>query len=68
MPVTPSCLWFADLESRKHAPLYQKKQEEELRAAIEKAQDCEIKAQDAELKQKEAKVDHPLVAVTLHMA
>ena len=68
MPVTPSCLWFADLESRKRAPLYQKKQEEELRAAIEKAQECEIKAQDAELKQKEAKVDHSLFAVTLHMA
>lgn len=46
----------ADLESRKRAPLYQKKQEEELKAAIEKAQDCEIRAQDAEIKQKETKV------------
>jgi hypothetical protein len=45
-----------DLESRKRAPLYQKKQEEELKAAIEKAQECELRAQDAELKCKEAKV------------
>lgn len=47
---------IADLESRKRAPLYQKKQEEELKAAIEKAQECEIRAVDAELKYKEAKV------------
>ena len=46
----------ADLESRKRAPLYQKKQEEELRAAVEKAQECEIRAQEAELRCKEAKV------------
>ena len=45
-----------DLESRKRAPLYQKKQEEELRAQTEKAQEAEIRAQDAELKFKEAKV------------
>ena len=44
-----------DLESRKRAPLYQKKQEEELRAQTEKAQEAEIRAQDAELKCKEAK-------------
>lgn len=68
MLVTPSCSGFADLESRKRAPLYQKKQEEELRAAIEKAQECEIRAQDAEMKQKEAKVDLPVFAVTPHMA
>ena len=47
---------IADLESRKRAPLYQKKQEEELKAAIEKAQECEIRAVDAEMKHKEAKV------------
>lgn len=47
---------IADLESRKRAPLYQKKQEEELKAAIEKAQECEIRAVDAEIKFKEAKV------------
>lgn len=47
---------IADLESRKRAPLYQKKQEEELKAATEKAQECEIRAVDAELKYKEAKV------------
>lgn len=46
---------IADLESRKRAPLYQKKQEEELKAATEKAQECEIRAVDAELKYKEAK-------------
>ena len=45
-----------DLESRKRAPLYQKKQEEELRAQTEKAQEAEIRAQEAELKFKEAKV------------
>lgn len=47
---------IADLESRKRAPLYQKKQEEELKAATEKAQECEIRAVDAEFKYKEAKV------------
>lgn len=47
---------IADLESRKRAPLYQKKQEEELKAAIEKAQECEIRAVDAEIRYKEAKV------------
>ena len=47
---------IADLESRKRAPLYQKKQEEELKAAIEKAQECEIRAVEAEIKYKEAKV------------
>ncbi len=47
---------IADLESRKRAPLYQKKQEEELKAAIEKAHECEIRAVDAEIKHKEAKV------------
>ncbi|KAA6426660.1 MAG: CENPE type kinesin [Trebouxia sp. A1-2] len=46
---------IADLESRKRAPLYQKKQEEELKAAIERAQECEIRAVDAEIKYKEAK-------------
>lgn len=46
---------ISDLESRKRAPLYQKKQEEELRAATEKAQEAELRAQDAELKHKEAK-------------
>lgn len=45
-----------DLETRKRAPLYQKKQEEELKAAVEKAQDAEIRAAEAELKCKEAKV------------
>ena len=47
---------IADLESRKRAPLYQKKQEEELRAVTEKAQEAEIRAQEAEVKFKEAKV------------
>lgn len=46
-----------DLESRKRAPLYQKKQEEELKAASEKAQEAEARAQEAEIKFKEAKVD-----------
>lgn len=45
-----------DLETRKRAPLYQKKQEEELRAATEKAQEAEGRAQEAEAKFKEAKV------------
>lgn len=50
---------ISDLESRKRAPLYQKKQEEELRAATEKAQEAEARAKDAELKSKEAKVGPP---------
>jgi len=57
------------LESRKRAPLYQKKQEEELKAAVDKAQECEIRAAEAELNYKEAKVgeerfgDHSCVSV-----
>jgi DNA repair exonuclease SbcCD ATPase subunit len=45
-----------DLESRKRAPLYQKKQEEELKAAVDKAVEAETRAQEAELKMKEVKV------------
>ena len=45
-----------DLESRKRAPLYQKKQEEELKAAQDKAAEAEIRAGEAELKYKEARV------------
>lgn len=45
-----------DLESRKRAPLYQKKQEEELRAALEGAKEAEIRAVAAELAAKEARV------------
>ena len=45
-----------DLESRKRAPLYQKKQEEELRAVTEKAQEAETRAHEAETRFKEAKV------------
>lgn len=45
-----------ELESRKRAPLYQKKQEEELRVANEKAAEAEVRAQDAELKAKDLKV------------
>lgn len=45
-----------DLESRKRAPLYQKKQEEELRVANEKAAEAEARAQEAESKAKELKV------------
>jgi hypothetical protein len=45
-----------DLESRKRAPLYQKKQEEELRAATEKATEADLRATEAELRTKEAKV------------
>lgn len=45
-----------DLESRKRAPLYQKKQEEELRVATEKAAEAEARAQEAEAKAKELKV------------
>ncbi|GIL95338.1 hypothetical protein Vretimale_1382 [Volvox reticuliferus] len=42
-----------ELESRKRAPLYQKKQEEELKAAVEKAKECEVRALEAELRSKE---------------
>ncbi|GLC41340.1 hypothetical protein PLESTM_001185400 [Pleodorina starrii] len=42
-----------ELETRKRAPLYQKKQEEELKAAVEKAQECEVRAIEAELRVKE---------------
>jgi hypothetical protein len=45
-----------DLETRKRAPLYQKKQEEEMRAASDKAAEAELRAQEAEIKYKEAKV------------
>ena len=45
-----------DLESRKRAPLYQKKQEEELKAATDKAAEAEVRAGEAELRCKEAKV------------
>lgn len=45
-----------DLETRKRAPLYQKKQEEELRAATEKAKEAEGRALEAEARAKEAKV------------
>ena len=44
-----------ELESRKRAPLYQKKQEEELRVANEKAAEAEVRAQEAELRAKELK-------------
>jgi hypothetical protein len=53
---TPPALHWQDLESRKRAPLYQKRQEDELRATVEKAQEAEIRAQDAELRAKEIKV------------
>ncbi|GIL68311.1 hypothetical protein Vafri_21594 [Volvox africanus] len=42
-----------ELESRKRAPLYQKKQEEELKAAVEKAKECEVRTLEAELRSKE---------------
>lgn len=45
-----------DLESRKRAPLYQKKQEEELKAAVDKAIEAETRAHEAELRAKEHKV------------
>jgi hypothetical protein len=48
-----------DLETRKRAPLYQKRQEEELKAAIEKAQEADARAAEAELKCKEARVRGP---------
>ena len=47
---------WQDLETRKRAPLYQKKQEEELRAAAEKAAEAELRVQEVELRCKEAKV------------
>ena len=50
-----------DLESRKRAPLYQKRQEDELKAATEKAQEAEIRAQEAEIRAKEMKVKEGLV-------
>lgn len=46
----------ADLEKRKRAPLYQKKQEEELKAAMDKATEAEARAAEAEARCKEAKV------------
>ncbi len=46
-----------ELESRKRAPLYQKKQEEELKAAVEKAQECEARAIEAELRAKELRAE-----------
>lgn len=49
-----------DLETRKRAPLYQKKQEEEMRAVAEKAAEADIRAQEAEIKFKEAKVSPSL--------
>jgi hypothetical protein len=45
----------ADLESRKRAPLYQKRQEEELAAAVAKAADAEARAAAAEGRAKDAK-------------
>ena len=51
-----------DLETRKRAPLYQKRQEEELRAALQKGQEAEGRAQEAEAKAKEAKVASLLVS------
>lgn len=45
-----------DLESRKRPPLYQKKQEEELKAAIDKAVEAETRAHEADLRAKEFKV------------
>ncbi|MBX9448666.1 MAG: hypothetical protein KL787_02625 [Taibaiella sp.] len=46
---------ISDLESRKRAPLYQKRQEDELRATVEKAGEAEARATEAELRAKEAK-------------
>jgi hypothetical protein len=45
-----------DLESRKRAPLYQKKQEAELQAALDKATEAEARASEAEIRMREAKV------------
>lgn len=49
----------ADLESRKRAPLYQKRQEEELAAAVEKAAEAEARATSAEGRAKDAKACCP---------
>ena len=49
----------ADLESRKRAPLYQKRQEEELAAAVEKAAEAEARAASAEGRAKDAKAGCP---------
>ena len=46
----------ADLESRKRAPLYQKRQEEELAAAVARAAEAEERAAAAEARAKDAKV------------
>lgn len=46
-----------DLQARKRAPLYQKKQEEELKAANEKAQEAEVRVQEMESRLKEAKAE-----------
>ncbi len=51
---SPLCL--QDLETRKRAPLYQKKQEEELKAACDKAIEAEVRAGEAEIAAREAKV------------
>lgn len=50
-----------ELESRKRAPLYQKKQEEELKAALEKAQESEVRAVEAELRVKELRVSNEVM-------
>lgn len=60
VPSIPRCLAIRapqELESRKRAPLYQKKQEEELKAAVEKAQECEARAIEAELRAKELRAE-----------
>lgn len=46
----------SDLESRKRAPLYQKRQEEELQAALEACKDAKQRAAAAEVAAKDAKV------------
>ena len=56
-----------DLETRKRAPLYQKRQEEELRAALEKGAEADARAQDAETRAKEAKVTRGLCAACAAM-
>eukprot|EP00889_Picochlorum_renovo_P006018 jgi/Picre1/33048/NNA_008374.t1 len=48
---------IADLEKRKRAPLYQKKQEEELKAALGKASEAQQKASRAEEEANIAKID-----------
>ena len=47
---------MADLESRKRAPLYQKRQEEELAAAVARAAEAEERAAAADARAKDAKV------------